>query len=235
MKILLVTAIWQRHELAKVILNKYRHWDVMRLAVGSEGDSSRQVAESCGWHYFEHPNSPLTHKFSALFQKAKEYNPDAIMLMGSDDLISEKVLAYYRQHFDASRVALMGFKDIYFFHQQTGNAIRHKGFIGTKSPFTIGCGRIFSKPLLDLVDWKLWGDESKERGLDITTSRILERMGIKETQVTMEEAGMMIDVKTNIGLTDMETFNFNCEKINPSIFDFEFSEQLNEINNIFTK
>lgn len=233
MKILLVTALYQRHDLSKIILPYYNKFDIQKLAVGSEGNVSREVAESSGWNYFESLNSPLTFKFTSLFQKAREYAPDAVLLMGSDDLISERLIRYYQDNYSAEAKYLMGLKDLYFYHSRTGKAIQHQGFIGTKSPFTIGCGRIFSRALLDTIDWKPWGEQRTERGLDITCSRIFERIGVKEKQLTMDEAGMAVDIKTDVGLTKMETFNFNFTNVSAEIIEKEFPEQLQKIKNLY--
>lgn len=233
MKILLVTALYQRHDLSKIILPYYNKFDIQKLAVGSEGEVSRQVAYSSGWDYVEHVNSPLTRKFTHLFQTAREYKPDAVLLMGSDDLISERLIRYYQDNYSADAKYLMGLKDLYFYHARTKKTIQHQGFIGSKSPFTIGCGRIFSRALLDMIDWKPWGEQVTERGLDITCSRIFERMGVKEKQLTMEEAGIAVDIKTDVGLTKMETFNFNFKPVSPEIIEKEFPEQMEKIKNLY--
>jgi hypothetical protein len=230
MKIVLVTCIYQRPELTKIILSYYRNFNLKLLAAGSEGEQSKQLAESCGWDYIETPNAPLTYKHTALFQAARERNPDAVLLIGSDDLLSTNLINYYQKNYSAEADYLLGLKDLYFYSAKTKKAIHHLGFIGNKIDFTIGCGRIFSRKLLDKIDWKPWGDEKTNRGLDIICSRRLAFQGIKERQITMQESGIAVDIKTNVGLTKMETFNFNFKPIYPIIFDFDFAEEMQKIN-----
>jgi|SRR3990172_8725776 len=233
MKILIVTAVHERPELTKIILPYYRNLNLKRLAVGSEGETSKQLVESCGWDYFEYPNTPLSYKFAALFQKAQEYTPDAVLLIGSDDLLSTSLIDFYQKNCTPEDEHLTGLKDLYFYSAKTKKAIRHLGFIGSKSPFTIGCGRLFSRKLLDKIYWKPWGDERTNRGLDITCSRRLALQGIKERQLLMKDCGIAVDIKTDVGLTKMETFDFNFVPAYPIIFDQEFPRQMEQIKSLY--
>jgi len=230
-RLTIITTLWKRPELTDMILEYYqelaRQYPIDLLCAGSEGHNSQHLAVINGWDYIEHPNQPLTQKHNALTMEALKRGAEAVQLIGSDDILSPRLIEYVLQNYSAEADYLLGLKDLYFYSQRTGKAIHHKGFIGNKIEFSIGCGRVFSRRILTQMDGRPWGNDIQHRGLDLLCSRRMKALGISERLVTMEEAGEAVDIKTDIGLTKMETFDFNCDKIPASeIFSkFEFLER----------
>ena len=77
-RFVVLTCLWQRHELAAIVLRFYARqrerlaadfaalgYDVDLLAVGSEGSVSRYPAEDAGWPYADRANQPLSDKWNA--------------------------------------------------------------------------------------------------------------------------------------------------------------------------
>ena len=86
----ILTTLWKRHAIAHIVLEHYAHMDLspvhsVRLAVGSEGDVSRSLAEEAGWEYLEHDNLPLSDKWNAGMAALKG-RVDAVLIVGSDDI-----------------------------------------------------------------------------------------------------------------------------------------------------
>ena len=97
MRLGLLTTLWKRHELERAVIEINTKaakgvCDLEYICVGSEGKESEKVAEGCV--YLEHPNQPLSDKFQAGAQVAMDMNVDALMITGSDDLISR---AWFKQ------------------------------------------------------------------------------------------------------------------------------------------
>ena len=82
----LITAVWKRHELTDLVLNRFKsikneiadEINLELIAVGSEGTASRQLCEKHGFTYIEQDNMPLNRKYNAASRLAKTFNPDAV-------------------------------------------------------------------------------------------------------------------------------------------------------------
>lgn len=190
-KILIVTALWGRGPLSRITL---RHWaelrespyDVELLAVGSEKHTSQNLAHEAGWKYFEAPNDPLSQKFNALFQMAREYEPDIVILTGSDNMIEHQLVAHIDAHYPADANYIAGFRDFHFHDIETNRTIYFPGY-NLPVPKTIGAGRAFSRHILDAIDWRPWGNEILPRGLDTASAIRFKRLGIGERDWTMSD------------------------------------------------
>ena len=51
------------------------------------GDEIEKIAEGAGFEYIEHPNFPLSKKWDNGIKYARKFDPDAILIVGSDDII----------------------------------------------------------------------------------------------------------------------------------------------------
>ena len=228
-KILVVTAIYGRHDLARIVLNHYNQlrskFDLQLLAIGSEGDKSRQLCEAWGWNYIEFPNNPLSQKFNRLFQEAEQYDFDFMVLVGSDDLISEEIFSYYEKTVTKTTKHLLGLKDLYFYSIQRDEALHFQGYPSPPSPKTIGAGRCFSRYILGAVKFRPWADEKLPRGLDSCCSKYLKQAGISEIAIPMEQTGgIAVDIKhPMVTLTRFEYLHGKHPYIDRKILDDKFS------------
>ena len=117
----LITAVWKRHELTALVLNRFRNIkdeladtiDVKLIAVGSEGDASRQLCENHGFAYVEQDNMPLNRKYNAASRLAQESNPDAVYRIDSDDWITSSAITNSLKKIDNGHLAV-GLLDLYF-------------------------------------------------------------------------------------------------------------------------
>ncbi|MBT8397680.1 MAG: hypothetical protein KJN92_11975, partial [Gemmatimonadetes bacterium] len=163
---MLLTCVHKRPELTRAVLGIYRQMqrsvaeevDLRLLAVGSEGLRSRKMCEDHGFDYIEHANSPLSHKWNAGVDAARDYDPDGLVIVGSDDLVSKEMFRAYADRL-SDGVDFFGLEDLYFFDAATGLLGYWSGY-GSLYPARkgepIGCGRCFSRRLLDSTFWNLW-------------------------------------------------------------------------------
>src|SRR6185369_1510879 len=114
-----------------------------------------------GWHETIAPNDPRGAKWNAGLAALRELGVDAVLILGTDDLISPEI-------FRAAAKAIVsgkpwfGVLDVYVFDAWTRTARYWPGYIGTKREGeTIGTCRTFSRSYLDAHDWKLWPDEAR--------------------------------------------------------------------------
>ena len=198
MNLVAITCLWQRHELAAEVLQHTRHvLDLPVVAVGSEGRLSRKIAEDTGAVYIEHENRPLGRKWNAALAGARELEADAVMVLGSDDLVPLQTLKWLMRQ--AEHHPFVGLLDFILEeraeHQRTyqvslsesdggpysDTAItRHywPGYEGRRSGEPVGSGRIISAALLERVDWKLWADDT-EKSLDGDCTTWLAAHGVR--------------------------------------------------------
>lgn len=212
MKIALIIAVWKRHDLEKIVIDSYieqsKKFGFEIIIAGSEGDLSKKLAKGC--HYIEVENSPLSNKHNALIKKAKSLNVDGVVLMGSDDLVSDAYWDWiYSQNM--SDKDLLGLKDFYFYSTKTKLLSYWSGYQSGKQ--LAGAGRLFTKTVLDKMDWKLW-DDNLIKGLDTNCSMRLNNKGIKERSVTMKEINaFLVDIKHTRSITKQD-FIDNCINVN---------------------
>lgn len=236
MKICIVTAVYGRHDLTKIVLDYYAQMQltdgvVIPIAVGSEGKESERLCVGSGWGYIEYPNQPLSQKFNALFEATKAHDPDLVILTGSDDLISPKIVQYYINNVKPSHANLVGLKDLYFYSISKDQTLYFGGYnsLGYKnSPKSIGAGRCFTREVLERMKFRPWQAERVNRGLDSSSTKQMKRFGIGEEIVTMEQTGgCAVDIKhPHVSLTNWK-FIHSEDRIKPNdVLEKHFSEQI---------
>lgn len=171
-KILFITAMWKRRRIEKVTFShlsrlKDRVADrasLLFLAVGSEGAESKDVADRYGWDYLEHPNNPLGSKWNALWNKAITYDVDAIVIIGSDNIVPCDAIDSYLE-FIKSRDQFMGMEGTYMLNPFDCDAISFDGYVRHRAGEPVGGGRAFSRELFKAIGSTPFGSELN-KGLD---------------------------------------------------------------------
>lgn len=108
------------------------------------------------------PNSPLGRKFQAGVDFARHLNPDAIVILGSDDLLHKDFYTIFTcTGFcnDQPVKQVIGFKEWYVW---SGAHLYHFEYLASQ---TLGGGRIYPRAILEALDWKLF-DPTRNRLLD---------------------------------------------------------------------
>lgn len=182
LRFVLLTCVWQRPALTEVILSYYQgvakrligQIELVLLAVGSEGKISRQLCERYGFYYLEHENLPLSDKWEYGLKNARHLNPDAVITVGSDDLLSVPLFHSYANLLNEGYL-FCGLGDGYFLDLADPERITYwKGYGGLNReqgmPWrlneTLGMGRMYSRLLLERVDYSLWQGKHVNKGLD---------------------------------------------------------------------
>ena len=197
MKIVSVIPVHGRHSLLSATIsrlylkNKVAHV----ICVGSSED--RDICEESGAEFVEFENKPLGRKWNQGFLKAKEHKPDAVILMGSSNWVSENWIDYMAQYFGENM--LIGKQDFNIL-QKDGAKIRmirwmeypkeklrlkhiflsppEKRFLkaGGRWLEPVGIGRLLRRDFLDAIDWQPYNDEA-DKGLDSIMMQKLSSIG----------------------------------------------------------
>ena len=183
-RLVALVPLWRRHELARIVLSRLHRQGIPVVCVGSEGETSERLARECGADYIEADNSPLGGKFNAGLAHARRAEPDAVLVLGSDNLVTDEYLAALRRLVAAGH-DYIGLRDGYVYEHEWDHLVHWPGYIGIREGEPLGSGRCFSRQLLDRLNWELW-DDLAERGLDWTTTARMSEVGIRPHLVSMD-------------------------------------------------
>ena len=238
MKLVILTCVWKRPRLTEIVLSYYSRLreemkdflDLELVAVGSEGKRSKDICEACGFHYHEHENQPMSEKWQYGLKMTQELDPDAVIIMGSDDLITREILEFYVEKIKQGHL-LVGIKDFYIYESNLRKLAYWRGYgklnDAHRMDETIGLGRCLTRPLLDKIDFQIWGGLNLNRNLDGAMTNRLKEIGI--FPVAEEDAlivdvdgkllhaghigykledtkGLAIDIKTKTNVTNFERY-----------------------------
>ena len=215
MKLALIVAIWKRHDLEQITLDRFREQSIKFgfeiIVAGSEGKVSKNLAKRC--HYIEIENNPVSNKHNAMLTKAKQLNVDGVVLVGSDCLLSDGFWKHiYKQNPRSENI--VGLKDAYFYSTRTEELGYWKGYAGGSQ--SVGGGRFFSRFVLDKCGWKLW-DNDLNKGLDTNCSRKLKSLKIGDKAHRMEDVNAyIVDVKHSYSITSWRIIG-GCEIVDKQI------------------
>lgn len=194
-----IVAIYKRPKLTKLFFDYYRplkeKYGFEIVVAGSEGDKSKALAE--GFDYIEVENFPLSQKNNAMMRRSKVHKPKAVVLLGSDDFISESLIQYYYKLIKQKETKIVGFYDLYFY-DVSKKLLSH--FDCGKNSY--GAGRFFPRSVLNKITWTGWVG-SYDRGLDRNNARNMISYGIEFKTVRLSETGgTLMDVKHDFNITD---------------------------------
>jgi len=192
-------------------------FNIETLIVGSEGDLSRHITEHYGHHYVEFPNKPVSKKFVVGLKKLQEFNPTHVIIIQSDDIVSDSLFEHYISILSESNIDVLGIHDIYFLGLHT----KRWGFgvcgywAGRNNNFMLGVARCFSSSLLDKCNWNLW-ETDRNSGIDGEASAAIKRVKsthevLAKTISIRDNNHLVIDIKTNGNISSMSNFELEME------------------------
>jgi len=188
----------------KLIRDKF---GVETLVVGSEGAISRKPTEDNGHIYVEHENNPVSMKWNAGMEALREHSPTHVMIMGSDDFVSDSLIQRYCDLIATDEYNVIGITDSYYASYNTGRA--HFGqclyWSGYNKPSIIGYCKTMSAELMDAVGWHPWPD-GKNVGLDMALNRVLQLAGAEQVSKRFylkDNDDFHIDIKTRGNISSL--------------------------------
>lgn len=196
-KLLIYLAVWKRPQITELCflginrMKTHPAYDIQALAVISE-ESMIPLCEKYGVNWVMYKNEPLGEKKNFGLSKAKEFEFDYLMEIGSDDLILNELLDDYKNYI--GKYDFFGINDAAYINSETGDCRR---LISNNS--TYGAGRMIHRRILESVNWKLWND-GINKGMDNNSILSLLRKGIGYKKVKPMEFPGVIDVKSDVNI-----------------------------------
>ena len=165
-------AIWNRHTILKKIVtlvNSYKlNFNVGFVLMYSQKKDNNLFPNHKNVHFFYTPNQPLGSKWLAGIYHSQLFNPKAVMILGSDDLVSEKYITEGYLNITINNFDFC-YSESWLLYSESNKQLYWQKY---SQPYKIvGAGRIFSSKFLNKIDNKIY-DPTIRRGLDNTFTRI---------------------------------------------------------------
>jgi hypothetical protein len=192
--------MWQRPALTALMLDslaaqRERLADRIELHIavaGSEGSASRRIAEHRDAAYVEIPNKPLGAKWQSALRRARGFEPDGVIVLGSDNIVNDAFLRCWAAMLELG-YEYIGLLDAYQFNPGHGTLVHWTGYGPPRNPAipnregeVIGSSRCLSGALLDRMGWKIWAEQAS-RGLDFSTTQRLKDFPHREIKLRQSD------------------------------------------------
>lgn len=207
MRLAIVTAFHGRPEISEVfhlgIRRLQARFDVRLFAAVTEGHVSNAVlCELTDTTYVWHDNVDLGAKHNAAMALARAWEPDAVMVLGSDDLVSGDYAMWVLEQVAAGAEYLYP-GAITLYSPAMGMALKLEGPIQHHRTF-FGAGRVYSRSLMERMDWKPWSEVGQRKGLDNDSHfRVSFLGGDPPAKVLEDGLPHVLDIKGGGNITDM--------------------------------
>lgn len=226
MKLAIVTAVWKRPEVFKLfaksieLISKIRGLEAVVIVAGSEGQKSRRLVKSFGFEYVEMDNRFLSNKFNAAAEKAKSFNPDYLMITGSDDLISVDLMRFYMKQ-TKKKPDIIGVLDFYYYDLVSKKSMYWSGYPPRRHGEPAGALRMISKRLMKKLDWQPF-DPGRPKGIDSGLWRRVNEIDHSRCIFSMKDFGLFaVDVKSETNITPFQRWE-NCVYLPSEVILNEF-------------
>lgn len=189
------------------------------MVAGSEGARSKQLCTSREIGYIETKNNPLSGKFiKASQQAALKYNPDAFLILGSDDFIDSRLIDKYIVALEKG-MDVIGIVDCYFYHTGSKESMYWQGYTNFRKGETIGMARMVSKKVFNRLRGKLW-PSNMDSGLDYNMMKKLKKHKDFKWQVlSVKNDIVAVDIKGQGNITDFSCYRSNMSAVPSSVLE----------------
>jgi len=176
-KVVAVIPVHLRTQMAIETVRMLRHQTVpvVTILVGDSKIEAR-IAQEVGCEYIQHPNEPLSDKWQAGVWRAKDLDPDAVLILGSDTWLTPTwcetgltIMQKGNQVVGCNNLYIM-----YLVHDRM--EIVHVGRRRSKEP--AGVGRMISCEGMRKLGWKLFR-EHKSWHCDGIAMRAIKAAGLR--------------------------------------------------------
>lgn len=174
MKTIAIVPVKGREPLLKHTISRLVR-QVDRVIVAGHTETERIICVNRGaMFYFCEPDMPLGAKWQLCADVAMALEPDAVLIMGSSDMISDNWIERMGQYLEEG-YAMAGTSGIHFLDVQPQNFKRlmhWKGYTNDRKGEPIGTGRIISAAAVRMANGFVF-DRNKNHALDWSNMQIL--------------------------------------------------------------
>jgi len=167
---------------------KRQSYPFHEIILVGDTDLEEKIARETGGHFVRFANRPLSRKIQAGIDEARKFNPDAIMIVGSDDWITYKYNETYLKYID--NYDIIGNKEwlvLKVLNNENLELVRGNYNNNREDP--VGAGRTITRGILDKMNWQIY-NFNKESSLDSFSFKRMKAQGAKVKLLNDPEAVM---------------------------------------------
>ena len=198
-KFIIVTAIHGRHETVKIMAANCR----LPILAVVDNTKDGSFAASLDMKILYHDNRPLSNKWNAGAKWIQNTNYDAVIFLGSDDVLSikaERSIKKALKEYD-----LVGFEDIVIWDRIKKTGKYWPGYTNHRKGEPAGAGRAITRQALEKLHYQPW-QPGLNSSLDFSFWERSKKAGLKTNLLNIKEHGLLIDIKDPKSLTPIERF-----------------------------
>jgi hypothetical protein len=205
MKLVVVTAIHHRYHLTYAFLRAMErirdNFGVETYAVVTPGDPCIELLKMYRVPYVEYENKPVGRKFNAAVEMLKEVDFTHMMILGSDDIVSDRFIESSLQQDPDNKFDFIGMDGLWFWGMNPRRAgFGRFGYFPVKGVLA-GPGKMISRRAVEAVNFRPWPD-NVNGGMDAQMMKKT-RTAINELGLTprlnkysiLQVGGFLLDVK----------------------------------------
>lgn len=225
-RVVIASTLWGRPALTRATLSQWGRlaWAVLHrgyevvLALGVSTPDDRAIARQYTELVDIGSNAPLSRKWDRTIALARNAQPDALMIMGSDDWISPDAFCALAEA--GLRSGYSGTTRLYIHDLPSCKTVLLDGYTGSRAVEPIGAGRVLRRDVLDALSWSLWPGHHVDRCLDaFAHKRVLGHDMTRRMRLSCAVAPEpILDVKSTTQLTPFERFHA-CPVVDTAILD----------------
>lgn len=229
-KVIACLAVHGRLPLLKHTIERlYKKNGVIKVICSGDNPEDMKLCQSLDALWVHARNKPLGNKWNAAFQRAKDFNPDAVVFVGSSDWLSDNWFRVMRPYVDRYGFAGVPGCSLIDIRDEVRAVVwaGYKGYRAEREDECIGVGRMLSRRLLDAIDWSPF-DPTWHNSLDRSMKDRSSIKGYTDFMVqdsSLTALSLSTDKWPNKHIFDMHWADIiPSEKINPEEIIKKFPE-----------
>jgi hypothetical protein len=158
-KIAICTCVYKRYKLAKFCIKQWLKCNVYKIIVVYSYDEDynnlKDIVDS-RLVLLKYTNLPLSNKWNHSVISAKKYNPDCVMIMGSDDVFFESYITKVKYNMNRGIEYISNTKWVNCWYFNNNIIVSSEKYIKRATNDGLGSGRVISASILNNIDWNLY-------------------------------------------------------------------------------
>jgi hypothetical protein len=158
-KIVICTCVYKRYKLAKFCIKQWLKCNVYKIIVVYSFDEDynnlKDIVDS-RLVLLKYTNLPLSNKWNHSVISAKRYNPDCVMIMGSDDVFFESYITKVKYNINRGVEYISNTKWVNCWYFNNNIIVSAEKYIKRATNDGLGSGRVISASVLNNIDWNLY-------------------------------------------------------------------------------
>lgn len=187
-----------RHSTVSKMLDKMP--DCLDIAMVYSTDIDGYFIRNKVKYSYQYENDPLWRKIDYGLRQLKSIDFDAVIMLGSDDYIDESYINYVDNNIN--NVDFIGFTDMYY--SKDDSLYYWEGYNGAREGEPIGAGRVYTKEIIERMNYNLFYGCRRRQGVDGYSWKQLNKIEHTKIVTTLKENNLMCcDIKDEEGLTSL--------------------------------